>query len=385
MSNKPSYTYPIQRTFARALLFELAFWLAFFGTIALFGYFSENSSQAHLVFVKGDLLWGLSLLLPLYMFFYFDLRRKNALTQYLTNSVRASMFKPIHSNQALLNFLLFRSFIVFLLLAMAQPSFGTKKENMSTKTLELVVCLDVSNSMNTKDMRGGTTRLLSAKRALNQLVNQFTGEKVGICVFAGGAYVQLPMTSDYSAAKLFIDEIETTMFSNQGTNIKAALQTAKTMFTKSKTSKGVLLITDGENHEENPSKIIDSLRQKDIALSILGMGSPNGGPVPNDPSRPELGYKRNGRGQLVMSRMNPDLIRELASKSKGTAAITAEGFPDLKPILTQINRMKRTSGQEQEIEVSQNQYQFPLFASIICGLLFITGTQWLKRSDNKND
>jgi Ca-activated chloride channel family protein len=385
MSNKPSYTYPIQRAFARALLFELAFWLAFFGTIALFGYFSENSSQAHLVFVKSDLLWGLSLLLPLYMFFYFDLRRKNALTQYLTNSVRASMFKPIHSNQALLNFLLFRSFIVFLLLAMAQPSFGTKKENMSTKTLELVVCLDVSNSMNTKDMRGGTTRLLSAKRALNQLVNQFTGEKVGICVFAGGAYVQLPMTSDYSAAKLFIDEIETTMFSNQGTNIKAALQTAKTMFTKSKTSKGVLLITDGENHEENPSKIIDSLRQKDIALSILGMGSPNGGPVPNDPSRPELGYKRNGRGQLVMSRMNPDLIRELASKSKGTAAITAEGFPDLKPILTQINRMKRTSGQEQEIEVSQNQYQFPLFASIICGLLFITGTQWLKRSDNKND
>jgi Ca-activated chloride channel family protein len=378
MSNNPSYTYPIQRMFARVLLFELAFWLVFFGIVALFGYFSEDDSQMHLVFINGDALWGLSLLLPLFIFFYVDLRRKNALTQHLNKSVRASMIKPIQANQALINFLLFRSFLVFLLLAMAQPSFGTKKENITTKTLELVVCLDVSNSMNTKDMRGGTTRLLSAKRALNQLVNQFTGEKVGICVFAGSAYVQLPMTSDYSAAKLFIDEIETSMFSNQGTNIKAALRTANTMFTKSKTSKGVLLITDGENHEENPAEIIDSLRQKNIALSILGMGSTNGGPVPNDPLRPELGYKRNGRGQLVMSRMNPNLIRELASKSKGTAAITAEGFPDLKPILTQINRMKRSSGQEQEFEVAQNQYQFPLFASLICGLLLITGTNWLK-------
>jgi Ca-activated chloride channel family protein len=385
MSNKPSYTYPIRHIFARVLLVELAFWLAFVGIIALFGYFSEDDTQTHLVFVKGDMFWGLSLLLPLYMFFYYDLRRKNALTQHLTHRVRASIFNPIQPQQTLINFLLFRSFLVFLLLAMTQPSFGTKKENITTKTLELVVCLDVSNSMNTKDMRGGTTRLLSAKRALNQLVNQFTGEKVGICVFAGGAYVQLPMTSDYSAAKLFIDEIETTMFSNQGTNIKAALQTANTMFTKSKTSKGVLLITDGENHEDNPSEIIDSLRQKDITLSILGMGSTNGGPVPNDPLRPELGYKRNSRGQLVMSRMNPDLIRELASKAKGTAAITAEGFPDLKPILTQINRMKRSSGQEQEFEVAQNQYQFPLFASIICGLLLITGTQWLKRSDRQND
>ena len=364
---------------SRALLFEFGFWLVIILVLLSFGYFTEETAKIELVFLKDEQLWYLLLLIPIYFLYFVNLRRMNHRLGKIPITLQSSVFQPILPNKSLLHFLLFRSFLVFLVLAMAQPSMGTKRERSRTKTLELVICLDVSNSMNTKDMRGGSSRLVSAKRALNQLVNQFTGEKVGVCVFASGAYVQLPMTSDYSAAKLFIDEIETSMFSNQGTNIKAALQTANTMFTKSKTSKGILLITDGENHEDDPSAIIDSIRDKNIEIAILGIGSTNGGPVPTDPLRPELGYKRNGRGQLVVSRMNPNLIRELASKSKGTAAISAEGFPDLKPIFTQINRMKRSKGQEQEFDVAKNQYQIPLFASLICGLLLITGTNWLKR------
>ena len=381
MSNKIQHRFPVLRMLSKALLFEIGFWLLFLLTLLVFGYFTEEAEKSHLVFLKSDQLWILTLLLPFYLLYWHSLKKINARMDQLPAHAHASVFQIIHPNKSLLNFLLFRSLLVFLILAMAQPSIGTKRISSSTKTLELVVCLDVSNSMNTKDMRGGSSRLVSAKRALNQLVNQFTGEKVGVCVFAGGAYVQLPMTSDYSAAKLFIDEIETSMFSNQGTNIKAALQTANTMFTKSNTSKGILLITDGENHEDNPSVIIDSIRDKNIEMAILGIGSTNGGPVPNDPLRPELGYKRNGRGQLIVSRMNPNLIRKIATQSKGTADVTAEGFPDLKPILTQINRMKRSTGQEQEFEVAQNQYQIPLFACLICGLLLITGTNWLKRSD----
>jgi Ca-activated chloride channel family protein len=381
MSNKLQHRYPVLRMLSKALLFEIGFWLLFLLTLLVFGYFTEEAEKSHLVFLKSDQLWILTLLLPVYLLYWHSLKKINARMDQLPAHAHASVFQIIHPNKSLLNFLLFRSLLVFLILAMAQPSIGTKRISSSTKTLELVVCLDVSNSMNTKDMRGGSSRLVSAKRALNQLVNQFTGEKVGVCVFAGGAYVQLPMTSDYSAAKLFIDEIETSMFSNQGTNIKAALQTANTMFTKSNTSKGILLITDGENHEDNPSVIIDSIRDKNIEMAILGIGSTNGGPVPNDPLRPELGYKRNGRGQLIVSRMNPNLIRKIATQSKGTADVTAEGFPDLKPILTQINRMKHSTGQEQEFEVAQNQYQIPLFACLICGLLLITGTNWLKRSD----
>lgn len=381
MSNKIQHRFPVLRMLSKALLFELGFWLVFLLTLLTFGFFTEESEKTHLVFLKIDQFWLLLILLPVYLLYWYNLKKLNSRIDQIPANAQSSVFQSIHPTTSLLHFLLFRSLLVFLILAMAQPSIGTKRERSSTKTLELVVCLDVSNSMNTKDMRGGSSRLVSAKRALNQLVNQFTGEKVGVCVFAGGAYVQLPMTSDYSAAKLFIDEIETSMFSNQGTNIKAALQTANTMFTKSKTSKGILLITDGENHEDNPSAIIDSIRDKNIEMAILGIGSTNGGPVPNDPLRPELGYKRNGRGQLVVSRMNPKLIRKIAAQSKGTADVTAEGFPDLKPILTQINRMKRSRGQEQEFDVAQNQYQIPLFASLICGLLLLTGTNWLKRSD----
>ena len=114
--------------------------------------------------------------------------------------------------------------------------------------------------MNTKDISKDLSRLEIAKRAMVQLVNNLRGERIGICLFANQAYVQLPITKDYGAAKLFIKEIETDLVSSQGTNVKAALEVSNEMFSEDRTAKGIIMVTDGENHEENPSAILKKIK-----------------------------------------------------------------------------------------------------------------------------
>ena len=149
-------------------------------------------------------------------------RRNRMLADHVQSKFYQVLFKPVSTKKALLRFIFLRNIVAFLILALANPLLGKMKQNTKADNLELVICLDISNSMNAKDIEN-TSRLEVAKRGLSQLVNQLKGERIGMCVFAGTAFVQLPLTNDYHAAKLFTQEIETDMISAQGTNISSAL------------------------------------------------------------------------------------------------------------------------------------------------------------------
>jgi Ca-activated chloride channel family protein len=266
-----------------------------------------------------------------------------------------------------------------LVFALAQPFLGTKKVNATMQSMELAICLDVSNSMNACDIDPKTSRLEIAKRALNQLINSLHGEKIGVVVFAGGSLIQLPLTSDYGAAKLFVNEIKTDMLSGQGTNVASALEACKEVFSEQKTSKAVMLVTDGENHEVNPSKLLKEMHQKGIQLAILGIGTQQGGRIPLDADRPELGYKLGMNGKTVTTKVNPSFIRSMANKARGFATISQDPFPDLNALLTQINQMKRSKVKEIELEALDNRYQFPLFVALICFALAMLQPWSLKK------
>jgi Ca-activated chloride channel family protein len=242
---------------------------------------------------------------------------------------------------SILRFFMLRTAFVFLIFALAQPIFGRKKVKGTMKSMELVVCLDVSNSMNTCDIES-TSRLEVAKRSLNALIGTLAGEKIGLCLFAGNSYVQLPLTTDYSAAKLFIEDVNTNAVSRQGTNIPDALSTAISMFTKEKLTKAILVVTDGENHEEENASVYEDIIENEIQVCALGIGTELGGPIPEDPFNPQNGFRKDAFGQNVVSRMNPAFVKQIASKTNGYAMITSEPYPDLQTILTQINQMKRT-------------------------------------------
>ena len=374
MSNS-NYTYRLKLILTGVFVWELIFWVLTSVLLFLVGYLDNTATGEQVGFKDPGMFWLLLLLFPLLGFYLWNINKANKLAETAHPSVRKFILQPVSSLNSFLSFFFFRNALVCLIFAMAQPVFGTKKVSGTLESLELVVALDVSNSMNTKDITPDASRLEIAKRALNELVNSLHGEKLGICVFAGGSFVQLPLTSDYSAAKMFITEIETDMISNQGTNVAAALGTSVDMFSPEKTSKGIILVTDGENHEADPKEILNEIKEKKIHLSVFGIGTTQGGPVPVNPYRPELGYKTTAAGRTVVSRVNPNFISSIASAAGGSATMSSDPFPDLSKLLTEINQMKRTKVRDLEFDIQENRYQIPLFAAIIFWCLFLIGSK----------
>jgi Ca-activated chloride channel family protein len=372
---KTEFTYRIKSILFGIIVWELIFWILTGFLFFLLGIIGSTGAQK-IGFSQPENLYLLLLLLPVVGFYFYNLLTSNRLTNGTSSRIQQLIFQPVSSLNSFLRFFFYRNAFVLMIFALAQPVYGTRKAAGTIESLELVICLDVSNSMNTKDISPELSRLQIAKRALNQFINNLHGEKIGVCIFAGGAFVQLPLTSDYSAAKLFVNDIETEMVSNQGTNIDAALMTSMDMFSKDKTSKGIIMVTDGENHEENPSAVLTQLKEKGIKLSVLGIGTTNGGPVPVNPYRPELGYKTNAVGSTVVSRINPSFIRSIAAKGGGSALITSDEFPDLSQLLTQINQMKRTKVRDLQFDMKENRYQYPLFLGLLFWLLYLSMNSW---------
>lgn len=368
--NKLRYTYQLKSILIAIMAWELFFWMITGLLLFLLGLLDEGS-LSRLGFRYENALW-LFLLIPIFMGVYiYNLYATNTVAGRTPERIRALILSPVNSRWSFLRFMLYRNSFVFMVFALAQPVFGTRKVAGTVESMELVLCLDISNSMNTKDITKEMSRLDIAKRATIQLINNLRGEKIGVVLFAGSAFVQLPITSDYSAAKLFVNDISTDMISTQGTNIKTALTTAQTMFSEQKTSKGIILVTDGENHEEDPTQILRALDESGIVLSAFGIGTRQGGPVPQNPDRPELGFKVSPMGSTVISKVNPELIRKLASGGKGTAVISDSEFPDLSALLTQINQMKRTKLRDLQFDMKDNRFRIPLSISLVCWLLFL--------------
>ncbi len=375
--NNLNFTYRTGWIFIGVLAWELLFWGIGYALLVILGYINGATKGDYVEFLHPGMFWLLLLLLPLGAALFYNLSRNNAYATQVSPRLQEKLLKPVSSLNLFVKYFFFRNAFVFLVFAMAQPVYGSRKVSGTIDSLELAIALDISNSMNVKDIDPELSRLEIAKRAINQLLNSLHGEKIGLTLFAGSAFVQLPLTSDYNAAKLFLSDIETNMISEQGTNIRQALETSVDMFSEEKCSKGIILITDGENHEENPSEILAQIREKKIQLCILGLGTASGGPVPKNPYRPELGYKTNSFGSTVVSHINPKFINDLASRSGGYSLISSDPFPNLSRLMSNINQMKRTKLEDLEFTVKESRYQYPLAAAVFFLLLYLV---WSGRS-----
>lgn len=369
MSSK-KFTYQLSRILTAVLFYEVIFWCISFILLYFLGFLNAGIAQP-LAFINKGALYLLFFLIPILGVYFYNLYNTNSIVKKTRPQLAELIFAPVNSFFSFLRFFFYRNTFVFLVFALAQPVFGTKKVAGTIESLELVIALDISNSMNTKDISEEMSRLDIAKRALGELLNRLHGEKIGITLFAGNAFVQLPLTSDYSAAKMFISDIETDMISSQGTNIADAIFVSKEMFSEQKTSKAIILVTDGENHETNPDVELKSLKDKGIELSVLGIGTEAGGPVPVNPYRPELGYKKTAMGTSVVSKVNPALIKSIASKGNGSYIISDSEFPDLRQLLTEINQLKRSKIRDLQFDRKESRYQFPLFAAMLCWVMYL--------------
>jgi Ca-activated chloride channel family protein len=252
----------------------------------------------------------------------------------------------------------FKFWILFIcaalfILVIAGPQFGSKLEIVKKQGIEVMVCLDVSNSMLSTDVT--PTRLDKAKQTLSRLVDNLTNDKIGLIVFAGDAYIQLPITSDYVSAKMFLSSINPAMVPTQGTAIGSAINLAMRSFTPNETSeKTIILITDGEDHEDNAVGAAEEAAKKGITVNVLGIGSIEGSPIPTN-----NGYLKDKDGNMVLTHLNEDMCKEIAATGKGLYARTDNTNNALKALQKELDKKNKSEVESKVYSSYDEKYQIP--------------------------
>lgn len=377
------YTYSLRKIAFFIAVWELLFWITCWKVVSLFGFFSDDFTGGKFTFLaseKASYFFVIPFFIALY--FYQLYQRNRAVQQLKSTSAMESLARPVSNQLAFWRYFLWRNAIAFLVLALMQPAFGEKKVEAKVSGVELVFVLDISNSMNAKDMGKNNSRLDAAKRAVNQIINLSKAGKVGMVVFAGSVYPQLPLTPDKNIAKMYIRQLSTSFISNQGTHIGLALETATSLFSEDKTQKAMVLITDGEDHQGGIDEALALFKEKNINLFILGLGTEKGALVPADAENPSAGYLKDDLGRSVISSLNHDLIEEIAEKATAPYLISKEAYPNVNELLTLINKLKATQELDLELNIKANRYGIPLsislfmfFAAVAMELLVL----WRKR------
>lgn len=264
-------------------------------------------------FEDSSFLYGL-LLVPvlLLLFMYSENRRKKRLRLYGDLTLLKQLMPETSTSRRWTKAVLLLVAVALMFVLLARPQFGSSVKNTKHHGIEAIIALDISNSMLAEDVQ--PNRLEKSKMIISKLVDQFTDDRVGVIVFAGEAFTQLPITADYISAKMFLDEISPSMISTQGTDIQAAINLAMNSFTPQKgVGKAIIIITDGEDHEPGAEEAAAAAAKKGYHIYVLGVGSPQGAPIPVGNGQ----YLKDNTGNTVVTKLNEDMCKRLAKAGKG--------------------------------------------------------------------
>jgi Ca-activated chloride channel family protein len=312
----------------------------------------------------------LLLLIPVFIGIYlmWNSWRKKALKRFGDVKVIQVLMPRFSGSRPLIKFIVLLTAYIFFVVGIADPQVGSRLEKVKRTGIDLFLVLDVSNSMLAEDIR--PNRLDRAKMAINRLVDRLQGDRIGIVVFAGHAYKQLPLTTDYAAAKLFLSAVDTKIVPTQGTAIGEAINMAVESFDDNKHNKAIVVITDGENHEDDAVGAAKAAAEKGIKVFTIGMGLPDGAPIPlYDRNGNRLGFKKDKQGKTVVTKLNEDMLRQIAAAGDGSYVRANNATTGLSKVLDDINKI-----QKQEIETRQfTDYEdrFQIFLAMALILLLV--------------
>lgn len=255
-----------------------------------------------------------------------------------------------------------------LILALCNLQTGSKLTEVKREGADIIVCIDVSNSMLAQDL--SPNRLTRAKYALEKMIDGLQGDRLGLVVFAGEAYVQLPITTDYSAAKLFLESIGPGIVPVQGTNIADAIEKASESFSNDEgKNRAIILITDGENHDSEAIQAAEDAGKKGIMISTIGIGSQNGVPIPIVENGVMKGYRKDKEGQTVITKLNANLLKTIASKGNGVFVQASQADIGLGAVLDKIGELDKAQIENKMYTDYEDQFQWFLGLALI--LFFI--------------
>ncbi len=319
-------------------------------------------------FANPDFLY-LLLLLPVLIILYIinAIRKKRALKRLGNVEIVGTLVPELSKTRPLVKFILQLLALSAGIIMLSRPQFGSKIEDVKKQGVEVIIALDVSNSMLAQDIQ--PDRLTRAKQAISRLVDKLENDKIGLIVFAGDAYTQIPITTDYVSAKMFLSTISPQMVPRQGTAIGAAIDLGIKSFSPGEgISKAMIIITDGENHDDDPVKSAEEAAKAGIVIYTIGIGSTDGVPIPVTVNG-TTDYLKDADGNTVITKLDEDILRKIALTTNGIYVRASNSNIGLDEIFNEIKKMKK-----QELESTMyTEYndQFQIFAAICLILIFI--------------
>lgn len=297
----------------------------------------------------------LLLLLPFLVAFYLysNYRRRKAIRRFGDPELLAYLMPDVSKYRPDIKFWLTFFAIGLFAVLLARPQFGSKLETVKRQGVEVMIALDISNSMLAQDVQ--PSRLAKAKRLIAQLVDKMQNDKVGMIVFAGDAFTQLPITSDYISAKMFLESIDPSLISKQGTAIGTAINLGIRSFTPQEgVGRTLIVITDGENHEGGAIEAAKAAAEKGIQVNVLGVGFPEGAPIPISGTND---YRRDRSGNIIVTCLNEQMCQEIAKNGKGIYARVDNTNNAQKIINKEINKMAKADIETQVFTEFNEQFQ----------------------------
>jgi Ca-activated chloride channel family protein len=292
-------------------------------------------------------------------------RKKKALKKFGNMATIRRLMPAVSLKKQYLKFWLLWVAAGLFSITIARPQFGSKIETVKREGIEVMVCLDVSNSMLANDIR--PTRLEKAKQILSKLVDNLNNDKIGLIVFAGDAYIQLPITADYVSAKMFMSSINPAMVPAQGTVIGSAINLALRSFTPNEDSeKTIILITDAEDHEDNSVEAAENAAKKGITVNVMGIGSPKGSPILVSGTN---GFFKDKDGNMVITRLNEEMAKQIAIAGNGIYVQTDNTNNALKVLQNELNKKNKSEVESKVYSSYDEKYQIP--AGILLILLIL--------------
>lgn len=309
------------------------------------------------------------ILIPVFILIYWFVlyQRKKNLKKFGDSQLVKQLMPNVSSAKKTTKFILFLISFSFLILGICNLQSGSKLKDVKREGSDLMICLDISNSMLAQDL--SPNRLDRAKLALESMINKLQGDRLGIVVFAGEAYVQLPITTDYSSAKLFLESISPRIISTQGTNIASAINKAVESFGKDEgKNKAIIVITDGENNEEANESAIDAAEEaskKNIVIHTIGIGTEEGVPIPNVVDGIVTGYKKDKDGNTVVTKLDAKILKDIAAATNGVYVQSSKTDVGLDAILSKIDELDKKQLESKVFADYEDQFQWFLGAALL--------------------
>ena len=303
------------------------------------------------------------------VFWFYNIWKKKAKKRFGDRHIVHELMPGESKSKPYIKFILvLLAFIVFVI-GIINPQVGSKLEKVKREGIDLMLVLDVSNSMLAEDIK--PNRLERSKMAISSLIDKLQGDRIGIIIFAGNAYKQLPLTTDYSAARLFLSAVDTKIVPSQGTAIGEAINMAVESFDEEgEHNKAIIVITDGENHEDDAIGAATASADIDIKVFTIGMGLPDGSPIPlYNQYGNQTGFKKDRQGQNIVNKLNEDMLRQIAAAGNGSYARANNASTGLRKIFDDISQIEKKEIETKQFTDYEDRFQYYLVAALILLLI----------------